>query len=249
MFGDFLTQNIDQIVHQIAKIPSMYGYTIHLPIILRVAVGSGSGYGPTHSSFSEHLVLGLPNLTAVAVNVFTDVYSWADWALTNQTPLILLEPKKLYSIPTNQISYDEYLRDESSNSTAGHLVRPRNGKPTVTVLVFGGLYVSVQSSLEELAKKYEIFVEVFIPEMLNPLDDSLLRASLLRTGGKLLIVDESINGFGFSTFLLGKLSQNGQAYKIRSLQPKNWTPNGSMEVGEIPSVDAIISGIKDLSNE
>jgi len=216
---------------------------------LRVAVGSGSGYGPTHSSFSEHLVLGLPNVTVVAVNVFTDVYEWADWALTNKTPLVLLEPKKLYAIPTNQISYEEYFRDETSTSRVGHLLRPKNGKPTITVVVFGGLYISVQLSLEELAKRFEIFVEVFIPELLNPLDDSLLKSSLLRTGGKLFIVGESINGFGFPGHLLSKLSHQSQTYKVRSLQPKNWTPNGSLEEGEIPSVDAIIRGIKDLSNE
>ena len=56
-----------------SKIPSMYGRHIDLPVIIRTPMGGGFGYGATHSQSLEKHFLGLPNITVVAVCIFTEM--------------------------------------------------------------------------------------------------------------------------------------------------------------------------------
>ena len=97
MFADFLSQNFDQIFHQITKIPTIYGSYVNLPVLIRTAGFAGNGYGPTHSSSMENIFFGLPNLDIFIPNLFFDYTNILDYFQKFKKPMIVIEPKTLYT--------------------------------------------------------------------------------------------------------------------------------------------------------
>ena len=97
MFADFLSQNFDQIFHQVTKIPTIYGSYINLPVLIRSAGFAGNGYGPTHSSSMENIFFGLPNLDIFVPNLFFDYENILKYFQVSKSPILLIEPKTLYT--------------------------------------------------------------------------------------------------------------------------------------------------------
>src|SRR5680860_185846 len=58
MFGDFIALGYDQIVNGISKFREMYNDQVELPLVVRLPMGGGRGYGPTHSQSLEKTLLG-----------------------------------------------------------------------------------------------------------------------------------------------------------------------------------------------
>jgi 2-oxoisovalerate dehydrogenase E1 component len=244
MFGDFLSQNFDQIFHQLAKIPSMYGKFVPLPVIIRTAVGGGKGYGPTHSSFMEYLLLGLPNIVVVCVNQFTDYSEILRWGFEQKIPLIILEPKFLYNEVYYPNIYMEYELD-SKNTETCRVISPKNHNPEISIFVYGGATTFILESLNDLAEKHEIFVELVIPEILNPADPRILHESIKRCKGRLIVIDESMNGFGAGTYFISKLVEEGCKFDLLHLHLNDWQPNGSLENQVYFNKDKMISNVVD----
>ena len=242
MFGDFLSQNFDQIFHQLSKIPSMYGEFVPLPVVIRTAVGGGKGYGPTHSSFMDHLLLGLPNVVVACVNQFTDYLEILRWGFEHKIPMIILEPKSLYSEVYFPNIYVEYELDSKKTDTC-RVISPKNHKPEITIFAYGGATSLILESLEDFAENHEIFVELVIPEILNPADPSSLHESIKRCTGRLVVIDESLNGFGAGAYYISKLVGMGCKFDLLHLHIEDWHPNGSLENQAHLKKDKIISNI------
>lgn len=248
MFGDFLTQNIDQVVHQAVKIPSMYGKEIPIPILIRTAVGGGNGYGPTHSSYPDSFLLSLPDLIVLSINQFTDYFGLIQWAITTGKPTIVLEPKGLYSETMFPTIYSEYQEASHSGDTF-KVFCPIYQNASLTLIVQGVLSKLVLDCLKELAEKYEIFVEVLIPEILIPNNGHAVIESLRKTGGRLLIIEESLNGFGFGAYLLGRVLPKSIITRFKYLYPTTWAPNGLLENQFIHNKNFIVESIRGFMSE
>ena len=249
MFGDFLTQNYDQIVHQMSKIPSMYGRNVPLPFVLRTAVGGGRGYGPTHSAPMDNMLIGLPNIVVVSINLFSNYSAILKWAVEGKAPVIILEPKALYGHTHLPTIYDEYRHEENQSSGLHHL-RPKMGKSQIAILTHGYLSFAVVESLKVLAEKYEIFVEVVIMEVLSPAMPELIAKVIERNGNRLVIVEEAIGGAGAGAHMLSKLLAIGINPSLLHLHLDDWHPSGMLEEVAHLNSKSIISKIVDwVSNE
>jgi 2-oxoisovalerate dehydrogenase E1 component len=248
MFGDFLTQNYDQIVHQLSKIPTMYGQRIPLKFVLRTAVGGGRGYGPTHSAPMDNILVGLPNVTVISINQFSNYLDILKWALGSSNPTIILEPKILYSQRHQPDVYDEY-EFENNELRGFHNLRPKVQEPQVAILTHGGISSLVLQSLQELAEQHEIFVEVVILEVLSPFIPDQIIEIIKRCGSKIVIVEESINGAGAGSFAFSKLAHYGITPSLLHLHLDGWHPSGLLEVDFMLNTEVFISKVLDWMND
>jgi 2-oxoisovalerate dehydrogenase E1 component len=244
MFGDFLTQNYDQIVHQMSKIPTMYGQFIPLKFILRTAVGGGRGYGPTHSASMENILVGLPNVTVISINQFSNYLEILKWLLHSNSPAIILESKILYSQKHQPEVYDEY-EFENKELHGLYNLKPKGQKPQVAILTYGGMSSLVLQSLQGLAERHEIFVEVVILEVLSPFITDETKEIIKRCGNKIVIVEESINGAGAGSFAFSKLAQSGITPNLLHLHLDGWHPSGFLEEEFLLNTEIFISKILD----
>ena len=56
----------------------MYNKQITCPVVIRTPMGGGRGYGPTHSQSLEKFLIGIDNVTTLALNTLLnpkDVYN------------------------------------------------------------------------------------------------------------------------------------------------------------------------------
>ena len=96
MFGDFITLAMDQLVNHASKFGLMYGGAVNVPLVVRVPMGGGRGYGPTHSQSLEKILLGIPNLVVVAPSLFHLPGEELKRAFLDERPVVFVENKILY---------------------------------------------------------------------------------------------------------------------------------------------------------
>lgn len=205
MFGDFATLTIDQLRQQASKMVGIYGQAINLPFLLRTPMGGRRGYGPTHSQSYEGLFLGIPNTLVFAVSPFGVGESLVGNLLALGLPTIMVENKDLYSISPRQEISALYEISAPGNSMEPFQVKPRSRRADATIISYGFSAELALRSLDALARRSEIFVDLFIYEVLNPLDTRGVADSLLRTR-RLAIVEEGIPEMGIASSVIASLS-------------------------------------------
>jgi pyruvate/2-oxoglutarate/acetoin dehydrogenase E1 component len=199
MFGDFITLAADQIVNYAAKFSAMYQKEQPGSIIVRLAVGAGRGYGPTHSQSLEKMFLGIPHLELVAPSHFHDpgqvLY---DIASNIHNPVLFLEHKLLYTRPLVQTDNDLEIESLSSQDHCP-VIRLRNYPqwqiPDVTLIAYGGSSLWVHEILKRMRHE-EIRVLALLPSRIKPLDmEPVLNA--VRESGRLIILEEGTGQWGW----------------------------------------------------
>ena len=98
MFGDFVALAADQLANSAAKHHYLSQGHATVNLVVRVPMGGGRGYGPTHSQSLEKMFFGIPGLRVVAVSSFTDPYAllWNAVA-ADPGPVLLVENKAVYA--------------------------------------------------------------------------------------------------------------------------------------------------------
>src|SRR5439155_19772241 len=97
IFGDFVTLAFDQIVNHAAKYPLMYNRQVKCPLVLRLPMGGGRGYGPTHSQNLEKQLCGIPNLLVLAVSPYLPLAPFFRAIAASEGPIVLIEYKQDYT--------------------------------------------------------------------------------------------------------------------------------------------------------
>jgi pyruvate/2-oxoglutarate/acetoin dehydrogenase E1 component len=97
MFGDFVTLAYDQIVNFISKSVTMYGEPYELNCVVRVPIGGGRGYGPTHSQSLQKHFIGIPNLDLYELSPFHDNAEIFRRITNVGRPCLFFEDKVLYT--------------------------------------------------------------------------------------------------------------------------------------------------------
>jgi 2-oxoisovalerate dehydrogenase E1 component len=237
MFGDFITLGFDQIVQNMSKIPSMYGTHIELPVVIRTPMGGGFGYGATHSQSLEKHFLGLPNLTVVATNIFSNLDGFFVNLISTKSPHLVIENKRDYNLtPSNVLSGDFNL-----SSTGGtykiFTILPKEGEEVASIITYGGMAVEAHKAQIKLSEA-GIKVKILILEKLSPLNLNDF-SNLLAT--KIVIVEEGMKEGGIGAEILAQISESGLT-NIEALRITSAGIIGSSKVSEscaIPTADKI----------
>jgi pyruvate/2-oxoglutarate/acetoin dehydrogenase E1 component len=212
MFGDFVTLAVDQIINHIAKFRQMYNYQVKVPIVLRMPMGGGRGYGPTHSQSLEKLFFGIPGLKIVAPTQFHHPGELLEYAvLKDDTPVIFIEHKLLYPVNLISDTRDSLISVELLPDKPGYPIALaknfKTGNPDIVIISYGGMGVLIESLLRKLYHE-EIKIIACFPSLISSVLASKF-LELIKSSGRVIIVEEGTGPFGWSAEVSADIYEQG----------------------------------------
>ncbi len=97
MYSDFLWVAADQLFNQIGKARHMFGGLNDVPLVLRIKVAMGTGYGSQHSMDPAGIFATAPGWRVVAPSTPFDYVGLMNTALALGDPVVVLEHVDLYT--------------------------------------------------------------------------------------------------------------------------------------------------------
>ena len=211
MFGDFTTNTFDQLINNISKFHHMYAGQASVPVRLRTPMGGKRGYGPTHSQSLEKFVLGIDNLTVVALSSLKDPAETLEALDSLPGPAFIVESKVDYGRILWQGSED-YEISTHGGGLGTIVVSPLRRAATLTLVAYGETAREIADNLKEIFLETDEVIEMIVPVLLHPLDLRPAQESVRRTGRLLVVEDGSVH-FGFGSEVIAILIE--QAPGIR----------------------------------
>ncbi|NQT30400.1 MAG: pyruvate dehydrogenase [Candidatus Saganbacteria bacterium] len=251
MFGDFVTLCMDQIINHASKFHHMYNAQVSCPVVIRTPMGGYRGYGPTHSQTLDKFLIGIDNITTLALNSLIDPSVIYENILeSSEHPVIVIENKADYAkrIADKRLPHYKYERTKGSYPLAK--ISPVFAKPTITLVTYGGMVDLVLSSLPVIFEELELITEVYVLTQLsplNPLELNIVRQAAEKTK-KLFVVEEgsAFAGVG-SEIITSVVEESSQAIKLGRVAslPLPIPSSPSLEKCVLPDVGTIIKTIKE----
>ncbi|MEX0684621.1 MAG: pyruvate dehydrogenase complex E1 component subunit beta [Balneolales bacterium] len=181
MTFNFAVVGIDQIINNAAKIRSMSGGQVNIPMVFRGPNASAGQLGATHSVAFESLYAHFPGLITIFAADPYDAKGLLKSAIRDDNPVIFLESEQTYGMK-QEVPDEEYL------IPIGKGVIKRDGSD-VTLVAHGKMVHVAQMAAKELEKD-GIEAEIIDPRTIKPFDIDLVIESVKKTN-RLVIVDES----------------------------------------------------------
>jgi pyruvate dehydrogenase E1 component beta subunit len=235
-FMDFVALSMEQLVLQAAKVRYMFGGKARAPFVLRMPAGSGTGAAAQHSESLENWFVHVPGLKVVMPSNAYDAKGLLLAAIYDDNPVVFIEHKLLYrtKMPVPEEMYQVPLSQSA-------VVRP--GKD-LTLVATSIMVQRSQEAAETLAKE-GIELEIVDPRTLNPLDESPIIESVIRTG-KLMIVHEAVGTGGFGGEIAARIASS-EAFDYLDAPIRRLTGldipipyNRTLEYHAVPQVENIV---------
>ncbi len=190
MFADFALVAADQLFNQIGKLRHMYGNTTQMPVVVRIRIATGCGYGGQHSMDPVGLFSLFSGWQIVAPSNAFDYIGLFNSAMRSEDPVLVLEHHEVYQekfdIPAGDLDYHVKIGK-------ARIVRPGSD---VTVVSYSSTVALCINAAEELAGE-GIEVEVIDLRTISPTDiDYELVGESLRKTGVMLIVEQVPGSMG-----------------------------------------------------
>ena len=181
MFADFAFETAGQIFLQAAKLRYMSNGQMNAPMVVRVGAGALRSSGPHHSGMYHPVFAHMPGLIVCVPSNPADAKGLMKTALRAGDPVIMLEPKALFSSKGEVPVGEHYVPFGKAR-----IARPGRD---ITIVSAGQ---QVQRSLEaaESLAAEGIEAEIIDLRTIMPLDIDAIVESVRRTH-RLLVVDEA----------------------------------------------------------
>tara|TARA_B100001250_G_scaffold414485_1_gene453182 strand:- start:879 stop:2828 length:1950 start_codon:yes stop_codon:yes gene_type:complete len=212
MFGDFTTLIMDQLVNNISKIPEMYGDKISLSIIIRTPMGGYRGYGPTHSQTLDKFLIGIPNITVIAMN---QIMNWQElWSrmVEKKSPFILIENKSLYG--QNMFckndhgkinNFDIRITNTEFPSAYLSLFNFKENSDAI-IITYGGMLKLAMDFAIKMFREKELNIEIFLMTQLSPVSKIELDY-IINKGNFFVTLEEGSKSFGWGSEICTQLHE------------------------------------------
>jgi len=206
MFGDFMTLAFDQIVNHAAKFYHMYNHKVKCPVVIRTPMGGRRGYGPTHSQTLDKFLIGIENVTTVALNSLVMPEIIYNAVLKEEHPVIIIECKSDYGrkIGKKPINNYQYLQSDSSYPVVR--ISPVLSTPTATIVTYGGASSMLVDCLEQVFFEADVKPEVLVLSKINPIDYTPIIDSVRVTGRLFVLEEGSVTG-GIGSEIIAAVSE------------------------------------------
>ena len=244
MFADFIMDAVGETINQIAKMQYMSSGRIKMPVLLRGCVGIGHSAATHHSGNYYHMYGHFPGLRVVVPSNAYDAKGLMKRALNCDDPVIFLEHRELLTTKTH-VPAEEY----EIEFGVSRIVRTGND---VTVVAIAKMVDETEKAAEELEKQ-GISIEIIDPRTVSPLDTDAVAESVAKTG-RLLVVDEAFDQYGFSSEIAARVSDvafDELDAPIKRLcgvfTPTPYSP--TLEEAIIPNVSSIVNAVLELTKE
>jgi pyruvate/2-oxoglutarate/acetoin dehydrogenase E1 component len=236
---------MDQLVNQAAKITYMFGGQAHFPIVYRMTVGAGTSMAAQHSINPYSMFMNIPGLKIILPSTPYDVKGLLKTAVRDNNPVIFFEHSALADV-TGQIPDEEYILP------FGQAAIRREGTDVTVVALARMAHLALEVA-EEL--EWEgISLEIIDPLTLIPLDKSVIRASVAKTG-RLVVVDEACQTAGAAAEMISLVVEEASVFKYLKSAPKRvcgldvpipFSP--PMEQYAIPDKKRLLAALRNLMN-
>jgi 2-oxoisovalerate dehydrogenase E1 component len=174
MYMDFTLMASDQISNQAAKWHYMSGAKVELPLVYRVSVGGGKGYGGQHSQTLESVFAHIPGLYVVYPSTPYDAKGMLKVAIRDNNPVMFVESQLLYGVK-GDVPEEEYF------VSLGVADVKRVGSD-LTIVAWGPAVRDALKAAEMLESESGVSVEVIDLRSLVPLDIDTVLDSVRKTG-------------------------------------------------------------------
>lgn len=214
MFGDFILLALDQIINHASKFHHMYNKKVSCPIVIRTPMGGGRGYGPTHSQTLDKFIMGIDNITVIALNALIDPKLIYKNIYQNQKhPTIVIENKLDYGRFVGVANIDFYSIEKSDALYPVVKCSPLDEDPALTIVTYGGISYDVISIIQELFIEIDLLPEVIVLSQISPLDISVVLESVQKTK-RIVVVEEGSKEFGIGSEIIAQVVSKS-AYQIK----------------------------------
>ncbi|MDA9029473.1 thiamine pyrophosphate-dependent enzyme [Candidatus Pseudothioglobus singularis] len=205
MFGDFILLALDQIINHASKFHHMYNKQVSCPIVIRTPMGGGRGYGPTHSQTLDKFIMGIDNLTVIALNSLVDPKLIYKNIYENQKhPTIVIENKLDYGRFVGITEIDYYSIEKSDTLYPVVKCSPLDEEPTLTIVTYGGISHDVINIIQELFIEIDLIPEVIVLSQISPLDISAVLVSVQKSK-RIVVVEEGSKEFGIGSEIIAQV--------------------------------------------
>jgi 2-oxoisovalerate dehydrogenase E1 component len=217
MFGDFMTLAFDQIVNHASKFHHMFNKKVNCPVVIRTPMGGRRGYGPTHSQSLDKFLVGIDNVTTVALNTFLDPAIVYRAVLGQEHPVIVLENKTDYGKKIAQHIPKNFVAEYNGDAFPVVRIRPAVSAPTLTIVSYGGMADLVAGMLDQVFLETDRLPELIIPSRISRLPLDLVAASVNRTGSLLAIEEGSAYAGVGGELIAAVVERTGQKITARRI--------------------------------
>ncbi|MHB1927939.1 MAG: alpha-ketoacid dehydrogenase subunit beta [Acidimicrobiales bacterium] len=194
MFADFAGVCFDQIANQLAKYRYMTDGQATVPVTVRMANGSGAGFGAQHSQPTENWFLNIPGLKIVVPGTVADLYGLLRSAIRDDNPVLVFEHKGLFGLRGDL--------GDASPIPLGLASVARQGTD-VTVVATQQMRHRTLAAADAMAAE-GVDVEVIDPRTLVPFDNAAVVRSLEKTA-RLVVVQEAPPDGSWGASLVARL--------------------------------------------
>ncbi|TVT16915.1 alpha-ketoacid dehydrogenase subunit beta [Amycolatopsis rhizosphaerae] len=193
---------IDQIVNHAAKMRSMFGGQVRVPLVIRTPGGGGQQLAATHSQNLEVWYAHVPGLKVLAPATPADAKGLLAAAIRDDDPVLLLENLALYNTKGEVPDGDHTL--DIGTAT---VMKPGTG---ITVIAYSRAAV-VALDVARRLEKDGISVEVVDLRSLRPLDRNTLCASVRKTSRAVVLEDDWLS-YGIGAEIAATLQEGAFDY-------------------------------------
>jgi acetoin:2,6-dichlorophenolindophenol oxidoreductase subunit beta len=197
MFIEFLGVALDQLTTQAATMRYLSRGRLTTPLVVRASAGAGQGFGCQHSQMLDHWVRGTPGLKLAVTSNARTTYGLLRSAIEDPDPVVVLEPRILYS------EREEYEFDPAYRVPLGKAETVRSGADATLVACGAMVRVAVDAAARSKAS-----VEVIDLLTLWPWDRESVIASVARTG-RLVTLEEATASAGWGADVAATVAVEG----------------------------------------
>lgn len=239
MFGEFAGVALDQITTEAAKLRYLSRSQYTAPLVVRMSVGPGLGFGAQHSQTLENWFTNSPGLTVVEPSGAESAYWLLREAIRRPDPVVVLEPRVLYG-------EREDVDTESSGDHAIGIARVARSGSAATVVALGQ---TVTTALAAVTASGED-IEVIDLGTIAPWDVETVAASVRRTG-RLATVEADAYSGSWGSGVVAEIAARCLASLVapprRIACPDTPVPYASvLERAYVPSAERVTAELRDL---
>lgn len=239
MYMDFALMASDQISNQAAKWHYMSGGQVEIPLVYRVSVGAGKGYGGQHSQSFESIFTHIPGLYVVYPATARDAKGLLKSAIRDNNPVMYVESQLLYGTK-DEVPEEEYL------VPIGVADIKRAGTD-VTIVAWGPAVHEALKSAEILASQRNINAEVIDIRSLVPLDIETILESVRKTG-RCVVASHSVDIGSYTGEIASRVTHLAFDYldapvlrvgAANCISPQSYV----LEKAFLPNADTIVNAV------
>ena len=214
MFGDFITLAMDQIINHAAKFRYMYNEQVRVPLMIRVPMGGGRGYGPTHSQTLDRHLFGIPGLRVVAIHhLIHPKLVYQSLLNTSEDPCVVIENKALYTMPLRTEPPSGFTYNLVNDALPIVVVDPLSTHCDLTIIAYGGLSEMIMQILEDLFLDHDLIAQFICPTQIYPFNISVCYE--YSRSHRFIIIEEGQGFAGFGAEILSQLIEYSDLHALQ----------------------------------